>query len=169
MEKAGDARHVLHFIAHDNQFCVELEWVERVLSLVALKPVPLSPRYVVGLMTLRGESIVVIDLAERLGLMDHDLYTVNTPILLCSNRAGKLTGLVISEIVGVDLVADDELQLVPLFEEPASPFESVVNTDRGPSLLLNVDRITAIDIMADGTDINFDPDKVSQSLAGLQT
>jgi len=168
MKNQDDIRQVLHIVANDHQFCVRLERVERILSLVALKPVPLSPPFIVGLMTLTGKSVVVIDLAERLGLKDDRPYTIDTPILLCANGNDRLMGLIISEIISIDAVDTNELQLAPTFEEPSSPFEGVINTSRGPSLLLNVDKVMPVNVMAEETDIRFSPDVVSESMSQLQ-
>jgi purine-binding chemotaxis protein CheW len=165
MSSVTDMRQVLQFVAQKIHICIALERVERILSLVALKPVPLSPKYVTGILSLPGESIVVIDLAERLGLADDTPYTINTPILLCSNSAGRKTGLIVSRIIGVDKIQTEDIQLGPEFDEQTSPFTGVVNSANGPSLQLDVNKVLTFSIVDEEANIELEMNEHSLDLA----
>ena len=165
MSNQTDTQQVLQFVTQKIHVCVGLDRVERILSLVSLKPVPLSPRYVVGIMSLPGESVVVVDLAERLGLQDNRPYTIDTPILLCTNSAGRKTGLIATAISGVENVSKADIQLKPEFDEKNSPFVGIVNTSSGPSLQLNTDKILSFSIMDEEATLELEMTEDQLSLA----
>jgi chemotaxis signal transduction protein len=131
---------VLTFSVQDALFCVDLQSIERVLPLVALQSVPLSPNFVKGLMVIQGENMPVIDLAERLSLTMGRPYNLNMPILLCQSSTKKV-GIVVSTIVGVETLISKPDELDQMFEHAESPFTSVVPTRRGQSLLLDLELV----------------------------
>lgn len=166
MNTQSNFQQVLHFVSQDNLYCVALNRIERVLLLVDLKPIPLAPNFVVGLMSLQGQSVVVIDLAQRLGLNDEEPYSLNTPILLCESQSGKMMGLVVSEVVGVERLNGNGVQLCPVFDEPSSPFRGVINSEYGQSLQLDVDKVLDVQIMNENSGLELN--KTSVNLADMK-
>jgi len=69
---SDDAAHetigLLRFNILQQDMCIVLKYVLKVLPLLELQIVPDAPSYVKGLMNLQGNCVPVIDLAERLGI-----------------------------------------------------------------------------------------------------
>lgn len=117
--------------------CIELRYIEKILPLTALEPVPHSQSYVVGLMNLAGESIIVIDLAMRIGIERYAPYSVDIPILLCSDQSIK-AGLIVDEVKDIYTVKQDLLQLPDRFNHSSAFFKGVIQINDQLTLLLNM-------------------------------
>lgn len=122
--------------------CLDLEQVERVLSLVLLQPVPQGPDSLAGLMNLHGRTVPVIDLGARLVLSDTPAYTADTPLIICKHEKQE-AGLIVSEILGIEPVLHE--QLTEEFDQSRTLFLASVNTRHGLALLLDVKQALEVD------------------------
>ncbi len=132
---------LLRFKILELDACVALAHVIKVFPLMELQTVPDAPGYVKGLMNLRGSSVPVFDLAERLGIVRPAIpYTIDTPILLCE-AMNKRFGLIVDEVLGVVAAGKESFQLRSEFQEGMQFFTAVVNEGNNPALLVDVERI----------------------------
>jgi len=74
------------------------ERVLEVLPMVALTPVPTAPRWLAGVLDLRGTAVAVIDLRERLGLPAPE-PGLDAQILVVEH-AGARSGLLVDGVGG---------------------------------------------------------------------
>lgn len=125
-------------------FCMDLEYVERVLTLVLLQPVPQGPDYLAGVMNLQGRNIPVIDLGTRLGLTDLPAHTADTPLIVCKHE-GREIGLIVSEVFGVEPVRHEAVQMTDEFGQSHTHFWASLNTSHGLALLLDTKLTLEID------------------------
>lgn len=117
-------------------FGVEVTRVQEVIRTQTLTPVPLAGHEVEGLINLRGQIVLAIDLRRRLGLDERDdqqppmnvvVWTEDTPISLLVDRIGDVvdvSGRVFEEapdtldeatraLIRGAYALDDRLLLVP--------------------------------------------------------
>lgn len=90
---------------------IELPLLRGVAAVTGLTPVPCTPRHVAGLMNVRGEVVVVLDLAAVLGLPEAAIGT-GMQILL-AERDGARVGLLVDEVLGIRRLAADRLAQSP--------------------------------------------------------
>lgn len=134
---------VLNCLVNNSQICINLEYVQKNLSLPQLNLLPNSPSYLVGLMNLAGKSISVIDLGARLNLQRTQPYSLNTPVLLCADQ-GREVGFIVDQIIGIyeldhqDIHTQDPNNTTSLFLAP-------VTIGNELSLLVNMHTILSID------------------------
>ena len=62
----------VNFILGNQEFAAPIEAISEVINLSELYPVPKAPDYLLGVMSLRGDVISVIDLAKKLGVKRKD-------------------------------------------------------------------------------------------------
>jgi purine-binding chemotaxis protein CheW len=86
------------------EYALELRLLHGVFRAAGLTLVPCTPRFVAGLLNLRGEILTVLDLAAALGLEGSDRREV---LLVDTERAR--VGLVVDEVLGVRWIALDAL------------------------------------------------------------
>ncbi len=65
-------RMFVNFILGNQEFAAPIEAISEVINLSELYPVPKAPDYLLGVMSLRGDVISVIDLAKKLGVKRKD-------------------------------------------------------------------------------------------------
>ena len=63
-----DGSELISFRIGEQEFCVDIMAVREIRGWTPATPVPHSPRFVRGVINLRGAVLPVIDLADRLGL-----------------------------------------------------------------------------------------------------
>jgi purine-binding chemotaxis protein CheW len=96
-------------------------------------PVPSTPSYVLGLVSIRGEIITLLDLAAMLGLPgDVNPSEAARPALLVG-VPGVRAALVVDEVLGVERMRLDSL------EPPLSGREFARGVAPGPTVLLDVE------------------------------
>jgi purine-binding chemotaxis protein CheW len=134
---------LLHFDANGSGFYIDLRYVVRVIPLTLLTPVPNTPNFFAGVLSLSNQSIPVIDLLLRLGL-DSSPYLLTHEIIICE-QADKQVGLIVSGVNQVDSITDSNLQNQQLFAQDAL-FIGYVNQKNQDALLINLPQILAFDM-----------------------
>ena len=79
-----------------HEYALPVQSVIEVLRMVALRPLPEAPPFLAGLLNLRGQGIVVLDLLKRLGLLAKE-PDLNSQILILQTKNGPL-GLIADEV-----------------------------------------------------------------------
>jgi purine-binding chemotaxis protein CheW len=134
---------VLHFLLQGIQVCMDLHYIEKILSLPMLEAVPSSPVYLVGVMNLKNKCIPVFDLAIGTGLKRNEMYPLNIPILFCSDGRHQI-GLIVDEVLGLSKINEKQIEIREEFTSKNSPFLGAVTRETGVSLLINSDWIFSL-------------------------
>ncbi|HLZ31704.1 MAG TPA: chemotaxis protein CheW [Chloroflexota bacterium] len=93
-------------------YAVESRHLRAVQWANGITPVPCTPSYVIGIVSVRGEIVTLLDLAAMIGLTSAPAATSNSlarPVLLLG-LAGQRSGLVVDEVLGVQRLKLDRLQ-----------------------------------------------------------
>ena len=116
------------FVLDNYLFGVPVPEVQEVIRFQPMTPVPLAPPAVEGLINLRGQIVLAIDLRRRLGLSPHDDDSL--PMNVVVRTAEGAISLLVDEIGEVIDVAD-------------STFEPPSDTLQGPvrNLILGVHKL----------------------------
>jgi len=102
---------------------IELERIEKIVSLMALKAVSASPGYLVGVFNYKGRIVPVIDLSLRIGQPVDAQYDINSSVILCETLDSQsMLGLIVSDIKTVLNIKLADLQLSPEFINKKNPF-----------------------------------------------
>jgi purine-binding chemotaxis protein CheW len=129
---------VLHFYMQDVYACIDLQFIKKVLALPQLEPVPINPDYFVGLMNCAGVSIPIIDLAWFIHLETHESYTLDTPIILCSDGT-RHVGFIIDKIIGISTI--DKAQLQERHDSLNSVFLTTLTLNAKLALLVDMNYV----------------------------
>jgi len=134
---------VLQFLSQNLRICVDIKYVDKVLPLVFLEAVPGGPLYLAGLMNLAGKSVPVIDLAMCFGLERKSPYSLDAPILLCSDNLHQ-AGIIVEKILGLSDIEENSIQMRSEFNKPESPFIASITSKNKLSLLVNMPFILSV-------------------------
>lgn len=129
-------------------FGVPVETVQEVLREQALTKVPLSSREVSGLINLRGQIVITIDLRERMGLPTRDEDTEVTNVVVRTSDA--VTSLLVDEIGDV-LEPDTDRFEAPPDTVPGRVRDLVTRVcklDRELMLVLDTDKAVEVESVA---------------------
>lgn len=114
-QQTGD--QFLSFSLRDEDFAVEIFKVREVLDMATLTRIPRMPKYLCGVINLRGNVVPVTDLGLKLG-MEQFRQTVNTCIMIVEivveGEAGTLQmGVVTDSVQEVMNLGSGEIEPVP--------------------------------------------------------
>ena len=102
IEENTNIRSYLTFIANGLTYGVDTMHVVEIITDYSIRPVPLVPEYIKGIINLRGQIIPIIDFRLRLGCME-DLESNSTIILQVeSNTIGMMVDSV-CQVLDIDL------------------------------------------------------------------
>lgn len=109
---ASDERQVCTFVVGDLLLGLPLEDVSEVVLGADVSPVPLAPPAVLGLFSLRGRIVSVVDARSRFGLPPRD-RSQGSGCHVIVTVDGDLASLVVDRTSDVVLVAERAAQRVP--------------------------------------------------------
>lgn len=144
-----------HVIFRLNQqlYALSVDFVVQIISMVTIGPLPQVSEVVEGLINVRGESVVVVNLRRQLGLPEI-AFDLNTPILLVRVNE-HVVGLIVDEVVDVlEFSLDDAVQSSEILPDGLGEIAvllGVIQEEIGTVLIINIDRLF---INNDGVSIN---------------
>jgi purine-binding chemotaxis protein CheW len=106
----GPVREFLTFVLGSDVFGVELARVKEILTPPPITPVPRAPLEVVGVCSVRGLLVTVVDLRIRLKLEVRP-NTRRTRILLATASSGEAVGLWVDEVSQVVRLSEADMEL----------------------------------------------------------
>lgn len=140
-----DERHFCTFFLDDRLFGVPVMSVQEVIRPQEMTRVPLAPPVVKGLINLRGQIVMAVDLRERLGMPERPAGEL--PMNVVIRTKDGAVSLLVDEIG--DVVEVDE----STFEEPPETLEGIARELISGVFKLDGRLLIALD--CEGT-VNFD-------------
>lgn len=130
-------RELLSFTLAGDPYAIPVEWVREIVRMRAITPMPRVPREILGVISLRGEIVQVLDLRRRLGL-DARPATRTSRIIVLHGDQGAVTGLLVDSVREVLRVSEEAMQPPPTGESDSvealcrqgEEFISLINLDR---------------------------------------
>ena len=102
----GSVWQCVVFRLEGQRYALDLSQVERVVSMVAVSPLPKTPAVVAGVINYRGSVVPVLDLRPRFGFPRHESGL--TDHLLLGRTARRMLALPVDEVLGVTEVAVED-------------------------------------------------------------
>jgi purine-binding chemotaxis protein CheW len=107
---AGDEVEVLVCSLGGERYAVETRHLRAVQWASGITPVPCTPGFVVGIVSVRGEIVTLLDLASMIGLSAMVFEDGAARPALLLGLPGLRSGLVVDEVLGVERYKLNNLQ-----------------------------------------------------------
>lgn len=133
----------------DHVCAVPIERVREILQVGRLTTMPRTPAVVRGVMNLRGAVVPVVDLGQRLArrsvVIGRRSCIVVVELAPCDDYAASTMGLLVDGVYEVADIAPDSVSPVPPLGTavPADYLRGILQIDRRPLHLLEIDRVLA--------------------------
>jgi purine-binding chemotaxis protein CheW len=124
----GDEVEVIVCRLGGERYAVETRHLRAVQWASGITPVPCTPGFVVGIVSVRGEIVTLLDLASMIGLSSMALLNVGACPALLLGLPGLRSGLVVDEVLGVERYKLNSLQPSLSGREFARGVETKSNT-----------------------------------------
>lgn len=145
VESAADERdlEMLSVLLGQEEYAVPVDRVREVLTPREITPVPHTPGYILGVCSLRGAVLPIIDLKQRLGLAEAE-RNEKTRIVVAGVEDDDRIGLLVDRVRGVIRFPAAAVRPVPETVEQGAEFLSgIVRQDDRLIILLDVYKTTA--------------------------
>lgn len=135
------AGQYLSFSLMELSYAVPIGSVREINRVLTITPIPETPKYIAGVMNLRGKVIPIVDLRVRFG-MPTTAHTKHTCIIVVDSEHGQ-AGLLVDSIQGVVPLAPEQIEPRPQLQEQVS-LSFVVGmgkVDKNVLVLVDVSRV----------------------------
>lgn len=141
LEEQGAAPKVelLSFTAGEELYALDVSEVREIIRLQPVTSVPRCPEYILGVISLRGEIVPVIDLRARLSLGPGARET--EPMIIVVRWRDEPVGLLVQDINGIVRVAETDVETTPEVVSPdkAEFLKGVVRSGDRLAAILNLE------------------------------
>jgi len=144
-DKSENVKSFLSFSLGDEFFTIPTMKIVEILEVPKITKIPISPKFLVGVINLRGSVLPVIDTRIKFGMTPIE-YTINTCILVLNIQVD-------GEEVTVGCLVDSVLEVFEMDEDKINPSPTIVTQYRADYIqgmikdkdifimLLNIDKI----------------------------
>jgi purine-binding chemotaxis protein CheW len=134
---------LLSFRLGGEEYAVLVADVKEVLKIFHLTQVPNTPDYILGVMSLRGTMLPIIDLCKRFGLAP-GAKSEKSRIVVASSE-NEEAGLLVDQVTGVFRILPDEIKPVPEnIEQGADFLHGIVRTSDRQYILLDLEKALGV-------------------------
>lgn len=109
--KLQNALELLAFRVSNEEYCIEIMKVHEIRGWGKPTPLPHAPKFVQGVINLRGTVLPILDLASRLGLPPND--PSQRDVIIVASHENKDFGLLVNAVSDIIQVEEELLQLPP--------------------------------------------------------
>ncbi len=102
---------MLAFLLSGEEYVVAVGQVNEVLKMWSLTPVPNAPEHILGVSSLRGTMLTIIDLGKRLGLGPAAMNEKSRVVVVTVND--EKVGFIVDRVTGVVKLSPDLVRAVP--------------------------------------------------------
>jgi len=95
----------------DQEYGIPILEAREVVGMQNIDPVPKTPKFMKGVINLRGKIIPVIDLRLKFGLNEKEVSKESCIVVV--DILGALTGIIVDQLIGVVTVNKEEYESAP--------------------------------------------------------
>ncbi len=149
---AADAEQYLTLRLDGLDYAIQIMQVQEIRGWTRVTPLPNSPRYIKGVLNLRGTIVPIIDLRLRFNLNECP-YDASTVIIVV-NVGKQLAGLVVDAVSDVISLAPEQRRNPPEFEGHANRqfIYGLTQVDEKLLVLIDVEKLVSHDTLMQTTE-----------------
>jgi purine-binding chemotaxis protein CheW len=148
MKVDSRAGKYLTFFLADEEYGVEILKVQEIIGRMPITPVPLTSRYIRGVINLRGKIHAIMDLNIKFGMSQTEITDETCMIVI--KTSSLMMGILVDKVSEVVTVTSDDIEDTPSFgaEVNTEYLLGIGKTGGRIRLLLDIEKvITASDVI----------------------
>ena len=129
------------FQLENETYGINVMQVQEVLRYTEIAPVPGAPEYVLGIISLRGNVVTVIDTRSRFGLPSGDVSENSRIVIIEAEK--QVIGIMVDSVAEVVYLRSSEIDAAPAVgtEESAKFIQGVSNRDGQLLILVDLNKL----------------------------
>ena len=139
----------LTFMLADEEYGISILKIKEIIGVMPITTVPQTPKFVKGVINLRGKVIPVITLRKKFGMEDTE-YTEKTCIVVVEIKSSEeviLIGIVVDTVSEVLNIKGEDIEATPTFGTKLNTdyILGMAKIEGAVKILLDIDRILSTD------------------------
>lgn len=147
----GDENQYLTFILAGEEYGVDILRVQEIKGWDNVTPIPNTPRYIRGVINLRGTIVPIIDLRDRFSLesVPYGATTVVIVLKVMNGEKSRIMGIVVDAVSEVYNIDHDAMKPPPDFGTMISIdyIQGLATVDEKMVIMLDIDHLLNTEIM----------------------
>ena len=138
-------REVLLCRIADEEYGIDIHRIKEIIKLRSITEIPRAPKFILGIITLRGTVIPVLDLRERLRLETAEFTRQNKIVVVQYNS--QFFGLIVDAVIEVSRVPESSVEDTPsvMVGVEGRFIEGIGRAGKQMIILLKLDEVLDID------------------------
>lgn len=135
----------LTFTLEDEEYGIGILKIKEIIGMMPITTVPQTPRFVKGVINLRGKVIPIVDLRLRFGMAERG-YNDRTCIIvveIASHEETVMIGIVVDSVSEVLTIAGENIEDTPTFGTRLNTdyILGMAKMEGGVKILLDIDKV----------------------------
>jgi purine-binding chemotaxis protein CheW len=135
---AGELLYVFEFVLVKENYAFDTKYVREVLSAKNVATVPCTPRFITGVLNVRGEIITVLDTKLLFGF-DSTGIAATSKIIIVSDGTSQM-GFLVDAVVGIAEIGRHDMQ-PPLSTISAQQARYIAGITNAPLIVIDLDAL----------------------------
>jgi len=149
MEIDAEADQYLTFIMADEEYGVDILRVQEIRGWEHVTPVPNTPKYIKGVINIRGTIVPLVDLRTRFGVEEipYGPTTVVIVLKVMGAKSERIMGIVVDAVADVYNIEAEKIKPAPDFGSVVSIeyVKGLSSIDEKMLILLEIDKLLSSD------------------------
>lgn len=156
IEKAagGEEKQYLTFQLGTEELGINILKIKEIISYSPVTRIPMSPKYILGVMNVRGNVVPVVDLGPRFGRLSSDISRLTCIIIVeigSDEDSANDIGIVVDSVEDVIGINANQIEPPPSFGSkiPVDYIYGMGKVDERFIMLLNIENVLDVNDLAD--------------------
>lgn len=142
----------LSFTLDNETYCIGIKKVKELMGISEITHIPQTPKYIRGVINLRGQIIPIIDLRTKFGLpfLDYNKRTCVIVVEIDYEDDIALMGIVVDTITEVIGILEDNIKKMPYINAKIKSdfITGISNAQDGIKIILDINKVLSEDELA---------------------
>jgi purine-binding chemotaxis protein CheW len=171
-KEALEQQQYLTFLLCGEEYAISILRAKEIIGYDTVTTVPKTPKWVRGVINLRGSVVPVVDLAVRFGLEERPVTKTSCIIIVERQQESQnaIMGVMADAVSQVMDIAARDIQQVPAFGTPigVAYLQGMVQLGKKFALLLDVDKMLSAEELTDLRETSANVVKAAAHAAGAE-
>jgi len=111
---SSEEKQIVTFMVGKGEYGVDVQQVREIVTYKSCTKIPRVPSFIEGLMNLRGQVVLIVNLREFLEIASKEEGEAINKKIVIIDTSGTNIGFLVDEVFGVVRVSSDEIEAPPV-------------------------------------------------------
>ena len=135
------SQQFLVFKIDNEEYALDVLSIDGIVGVTNITPVPGSPKYMRGLMNLRGNILHIVDIRIRFGLARRDDHSIEDDVIIVRSTTNRKFGILADMVSDVITVYESQMTETPIDNMRGLQISNVIRLENKIIMVLPIDEI----------------------------